>query len=229
MAAPTSTPISTTTRSSSRAHRGDAGGLPREDLDWASELGETLLADFEDEDAGGFFFTSHGHEQLIHRPKTGPDNATPSGNGVAAWALHRLALLTGDLRYAHAGGLTLALFWAQLERHPSGFGSLLAALEEHLEPPRTIIVSGASTGFAPWRELLDAAFAPATIALFIPAGTKGIPQVLAKPAGDTVNAWVCEGVTCLPPVASPPELRAALEMPKMPGPSTASSISRSRT
>jgi uncharacterized protein YyaL (SSP411 family) len=116
-----------------------------------------------------------------------------------------------------------------VDKHPSGFGSLLAALEEHLTPPRTIIVSGASTGFAPWHELLDGTFAPSTLTLFIPAGTKGLPPVLAKPAGDPVNAWVCEGVTCLPPVAAPSELRATLELPRMPGPSTASSISRSRS
>ena len=33
---------------------------------------------------GGFFFTSHDHEALIQRPKPGYDNATPSGNGMAA-------------------------------------------------------------------------------------------------------------------------------------------------
>ena len=77
-------------------------------------------------------------------------------------------------------------------------------------------MSGASTGFEPWRELLDGTFAPSTLTLFIPAGTRGVPPVLAKPAGDAVNAWVCEGVTCLPPVAVPSELRATLELPKMP-------------
>ncbi len=51
-------------------------------------------------EAGGFFFTGHDHEKLIHRRKPGHDNATPSGNGVAALALQRLTFLTGDERYA---------------------------------------------------------------------------------------------------------------------------------
>ena len=55
------------------------------------------LARFEDRDAGGFFFTAHDHEVLIHRPKTGHDNATPAGNGVAAFALQRLGHLLGWL------------------------------------------------------------------------------------------------------------------------------------
>jgi len=55
-----------------------------------------LLEQFEDKENGGFFFTSHDHERLIHRPKPGYDNATPSGNGIAAFALQRLHFLTAS-------------------------------------------------------------------------------------------------------------------------------------
>jgi len=66
------------------------------DLEWATKLGRVLLDEFHDPVQGGFFFTSHDHETLIHRPKPGPDNATPSGNAVAALALNRLSFLTRD-------------------------------------------------------------------------------------------------------------------------------------
>src|SRR5438876_1625697 len=59
------------------------------DLAFATELAETLLAEFEDAEAGGFFFTGKSHERLFHRPKPGHDQATPSGNAIAAWALAR--------------------------------------------------------------------------------------------------------------------------------------------
>ena len=108
------------------------------------------------------------------------------------------------------------LFWPQLERHPSSFGSLLAALEELLVPPRTVIVSGPASTLPEWRHLLDPAFAPTTMALFIPGGTSPLPAVLDKPAAAEAQAWVCEGLTCLPPIASPSQLRGALELPKMP-------------
>ena len=94
----------------------------------------------------------------------------------------------------------------------------LAPLGQQLEAPRTVIVTGARDAFGPWRRLLDAAYLPDTLALFIPAGTAGLPPVLAKPAGDAVNAWVCEGVTCLPPVGSPEQLRESLELPRIPAP-----------
>jgi cytochrome c551/c552 len=90
------------------------------DLAWAEEIGHVLLDQFYDAAEGGFFFTSHQHEQLIHRPKPGPDNATPSGNAVAAWALQRLAFLTGETRFSDAAAATIALFWPQLQRQPAG-------------------------------------------------------------------------------------------------------------
>ena len=186
------------------------------DLEWAEALGDALLEDFHDDAGGGFFFTAHGHERLIHRPKPGHDNATPSGNGVAAWALNRLSYLSGESRFRNAAEGTIALFWPALERSPAGFGSLLAALEESIRPPTTVIVNGPEASLGPWREALRREYLPSALVLF--TGTAGgMPPPLAKPAGPAVNAWVCEGVTCLAPVGEPGRLRESLNAPKMPG------------
>jgi uncharacterized protein YyaL (SSP411 family) len=187
-----------------------------EDFHWALELAEVLLGRFHDAEHGGFYFTAHDHERLIHRPKPGPDNATPSGNGVAALALLRLGHLTGDSRFLDAAAGTLALFRPQLERQPAAFGSLLAALDETLEPTRTIVVTGPGDAFGPWRELLDPAYRPGTLSIFLPAGIEGLTGILAKPRQDKVNAYVCQGVSCLAPIDSPEKLRLALELPTMP-------------
>jgi len=185
------------------------------DLDWAQELADALMERFHDAQAGGFFFTAHDHETLIHRPKPGPDNATPSGNAMAALGLNRLSFLTGDMRYSQAARGTLALFQQPLEAQPTAFGTMLAALEEQLEPPRTIIVSGARDALDPWREMLDPQLLPSTMVACIPAGTPGLPPVLAKGASDAVNAWVCEGVTCLSPLDTPEKLRETLKLPRI--------------
>src|SRR5262249_41450294 len=99
------------------------------DLAWATEVANVLMKEFHDDRAAASSSPPHGHEPLTHRPKPGPDNAPPSGNGVAAWALNRLSMLTGDTRAADAARGTLALFWPQILRQPGAFGSLLAALE----------------------------------------------------------------------------------------------------
>ena len=169
----------------------------QEDLAFAIELAETLLAKFEDREHGGFFFTAHDHEALIHRPKTGHDNATPAGNGVAAFALQRLGHLLGETRYLLAAEKTLQLFRSQLHRSPAGFGSLLHALEEALTPPDIIILRGPAQPMTKWRRALGAD--PRRLVLCLPNGTRGLPATLEKPESDRVNAWVCRGVTCLEP------------------------------
>jgi uncharacterized protein YyaL (SSP411 family) len=188
------------------------------DLAWAEELADVLMDDFQDTKDGGFFFTAHGHEKLIHRPKPGHDNATPSGNAVAALSLGRLAFITGEMRYRDAAERTLALYWPHLSRQPAGYSSMSALLEEVLTPPRTVIVRGPPGRFAPWREVFHGVSLPSTLVLFIPSGAGGLPPPLEKPASPEVNAWVCEGVTCLPPVGTPSALRDLLKIPTMPAP-----------
>ena len=180
-----------------------------EDLEFAESLAEVLLEQFEDREAGGFYFTARDHEQLIHRPKPGHDNAMASGNGMAAYALNRLAALTGEARYARAAERTLELFHPSMREHPSGYGMLLVALEEQLEPPATAILRGPTQALPPWSQAMAREYLPGTLVLAIPAGTPGLPPVLDKPASASVNAWLCRGVTCLPPMDGLDALRKA--------------------
>ena len=107
------------------------------DLEFARQLAEALLAQFEDTNNGGFFFTAHNHEALIQRPKTAHDNALPSGNGVAALALRRLGDLLCDGRYLGAAQRTLRAFAATLAQQPGGCAALVMALEAErsVNPP----------------------------------------------------------------------------------------------
>jgi hypothetical protein len=52
-------------------------------------------------------------------------------------------------------------------------------------------------------------YLPATMVLALPEGLRGLPPVLDKPAAAAVNAWLCRGVICLPPIASVDALRKA--------------------
>jgi len=117
-------------------------------------------ARFEDPQEGGFFFTSHDHEALFHRAKPVEDNATPGGNGVAAFALQRLAHLTGDRTYGGAAERTLNLFHRLSAPVPHAVPSLLGALEEHLTLPRFVVLRGPAALLAPWQRALAARFDP---------------------------------------------------------------------
>src|SRR5262245_18795594 len=183
-----------------------------EDLAFARELAEVLLVQFEDPAGGGFFFVSHDHEKLIHRDKPGHDNATPSGNGIAAFALQRLGHLVGEPRYLEAAERALKVFYPALEQHPSACVSLATALEEYLSPPKIVILRGERGGVAEWGRTLARRYRPATLVVAIPAGMAGLPPVLDKaaPARAGVNAWVCKGVSCLPAIGDLAALEGTL-------------------
>jgi len=90
-----------------------------------------------------------------------------------------------------------------MERHPMGYSTLLTALDEHLTPPRIVVLRGTTAALGAWQQALARAYQPSTLVLAIPAGATDLPAVLDKPVpGAGVNAWVCEGVTCGPPVSS---------------------------
>ncbi|WP_220636503.1 thioredoxin domain-containing protein [Georgfuchsia toluolica] len=180
------------------------------DLDFARELADALLERFEDRTEGGFFFTSHDHEQLISRPKPGHDNATPSGNGVAAHALQRLGHLLGEPRYLEAARRALDLFWPGIQAGPSGSSSLLAALEEALTPPRTIVLRGPEEALRDWRHRLSAMPLHDSLIVVLPNSLMQLPDALNKPRTDEVNVWVCEGVNCLSPITSFDVLQATI-------------------
>jgi uncharacterized protein YyaL (SSP411 family) len=181
-----------------------------DDLAFARALADAMLARFEDADAGGFFFTSHDHEQLIQRTKPAHDNATPAGNGVAALGLQRLGHLLGEHRYLDSAARTLRLFWPQLQSHPSAAATMLAALEEHLEPPASVVLRGPGLAMSEWQALLRARYRPNVITLAIPNGVEALPPTLAHPESEQVNAWICRGVNCLPPLEDPAQLGGML-------------------
>jgi hypothetical protein len=183
-----------------------------EDLAFACKLANVLLEQFEDADAGGFFFTARDHEQLVQRPKPPHDNATPSGNAVAAWGLGRLAAITGDERYARAAERTLELFYAQMRDYPAGFAAMAIALDEALQQPRTLILRGRGEALRAWQAELVQEFLPDLTVLALPDGTSGLGAVLDKPPRpEPVNAWLCRGVTCLAPMSDLVHLKKTLK------------------
>jgi len=183
-----------------------------EDLAFACKLADVLLDQFEDADAGGFFFTARDHEQLVQRPKPPHDNATPSGNALAAWGLGRLAAITGEERYARAAERTLELFYPQMRDYPAGFAAMAIALDEALQPPRTLILRGRGEALRAWQAELAREFLPDLTVLALPDGIPALGALLDKPARpEPVNAWLCRGVTCLAPMSDLVHLKKTLK------------------
>jgi len=180
------------------------------DMNFAVQLADALLARFEDTRNGGFFFTSHDHEALIQRNKIGHDNATPSGNGIAAQALLRLAALTGDARYTETAERCLKLFFPAMQKAASQFSSLCTALDELLQPPPVLVLCGAEKETAAWRAAVAKKYMPGLMTIVLPGDEPGLPPPLDKPRAAVTTAWLCRGTQCLPPITRLEELLAEL-------------------
>ncbi len=182
-----------------------------EDFAWARELADVLLDEFEDPADGGFFFTSHDHERLFHRTKPGHDNATPSGNGVAAQALIVLGHLCAVPRYVEAGERAVRLFSPALAQSPAGYASTLAALADLVTPPTFVLLAGRDEACAAWQRALEAQASTRRARLQRRGRGRCRPSSSrALAPADGARAWVCRGTQCLPPIDSLAGLEAAL-------------------
>ncbi len=116
---------------------------------WLKEalaLADRMIEEFWDNEGGGFFFTGKSHEELIVRSKDYFDNATPSGNSVAAMVLLRLAALTGRENYRNLATAVLREVGDQTRRYPSGFGYALSAADFLLSTPKEVAIVGQRCG-----------------------------------------------------------------------------------
>jgi uncharacterized protein YyaL (SSP411 family) len=171
------------------------------DLEFARQLTDVLLLQFQDAGAGGFFFTAADHEHLIHRSKTFSDDSTPSGNGVAASVLCRLGYLLGDLPYLDAAERTLRAGWLSLQQYPAAHMSLVNALEDYLAPAQILIIRGDAPQIEGWAARIGALYAPTRMIFAIPRDAADLPPALAaKHAAPGTVAYVCAGMTCSAPL-----------------------------
>jgi uncharacterized protein YyaL (SSP411 family) len=176
----------------------------------ALSLADVILERFGDTENGGFFDTSSEHETLITRPKDIFDNATPSGNAVAADVLLRLALLTDNDQYRQAAQGVLELLREPLARYPLGFARALNALDFFLGRPKEIAVVGTS-GASDTEALVGVVFEPFLPNKVVAGGGASIPLLAAREQRNgKATAYVCEHYVCQAPTSDPEELRALL-------------------
>ncbi len=184
-------------------------------LNWACVIADVILEQFEDPSLGGFYFTANDHEHLIQRPKTISDESTPSGNGIAAFALARLGYLLAEPKYIEAAERVIQFAAHAISQSPMGHTSLLHAFEEQLHPPQIVILCGEKSALASWYAACNHGYAPQRMVFSIDANAKDLPDALAeKKYKDTskegVTAYICQGMQCDAPVEHFSELQKIL-------------------
>ena len=165
----------------------------------AESLADLIIDTFWDSDNGGFYFTDIGHEALITRTKDYFDNATPSGNSVAADVLVRLGAQLGRNDLTEKAKRLFESTGALLAQYPSGFGRLLEAIDFYLGPSKEVAVVVAGKDADLFITAYRKRYLPRTV---IAAGGTGTVALLRdRPAiGGKSTAYVCENMTCQRPV-----------------------------
>jgi uncharacterized protein YyaL (SSP411 family) len=184
------------------------------DLEFARQLIDVLLSQFEDSAAGGFFFTANEHEKLIHRSKSYADDSVPAGNSIAISVLCRLGSLLGEMSYLNAAERALKAAWAASQEYPQAHMSLANGLEDFLGSMQILIVRGEPAAAASWAADLGSLYAPLRMIFAIPNDAPDLPPALAaKYASDATVAYLCSGMTCSAPLKSLPAARIACSAP----------------
>ncbi len=164
-------------------------------LDKAIQLADVMIHQFWDSENGGFFFTANDHDALIARTKEYFDNATPSGNSVAAELLVRLARLLGREDYREKSDQITRMVLDYIGKFPAGFGRMLAAVDFQVGPTREIALIGATESFLP---ALRKHYQPRRV--LARGGSERIALVQDRPMVDgKPTAYVCENFVCRQP------------------------------
>ncbi len=165
-------------------------------LEHAVQVADRMIDLFWDTEGGGFFFTAKDHESLITRTKDYFDNATPSGNSIAADVLLRMAALLDRPDYRDKAEQIFRTTFNLLREYASGFGRMLAAVDFYVGPSREVAIVGKPDEFL---SVLRRQYLPRTV---VAAGgdnrvalLRDRPMVDGKP-----TAYVCENFACKLPV-----------------------------
>ena len=188
------------------------------DSDWLREalaLNTVLTDRFEDPELGGYFTTANDHEKLLARLKAPHDGALPSGNGVQALNLLRLAELTGQGPLAKQAQRTILSVGGLVNRYPQGFSQLLLAVDYLAAGAREIVIAG-ETGSPPVAAMLKVVrgrlLPQRVVALAHPGADVELMPLLAErsaPQG-SARAYVCQNYACKQPVDTPEDLLVQL-------------------
>ena len=194
-------------------------GFDEKYIDAAVKLVDRMIQDFGDKEGGGFFYTAHDHEQLITRQKDLQDGSVPSGNGMAATVLVRLAKLCGRNDYLEAAEKTMRSSGQLLSKSPISATQMLLAYDLYLGPTYELAMVGSGSGDEAQQVLahLGQKFLPNRVlaARLDPSTTRSAhlePLFAGKETkGESVRLFVCENFACQAPVEGQAAIEAKID------------------
>ncbi len=184
---------------------GERGFLERA-LAWQ----RALDAHYADPDTAGYFWSADDADDLLLRPHSTSDDATPNPNAVAAGNLVRLAVLAGDDQWRAKADRLIESILSAAERNLFGHVALLNALDLRLRAAEIVVTGKDAERFA--GAALRLPFTGRIVlraksAADLPASHPTQEKIKAAPGS---AAFVCVGERCSMPVTSPDAIAGAV-------------------
>ena len=160
-------------------------------------------------DLGGYYFAADDTADLIVRPFSGQDDATPNANGVMVSNLMALYLWTGEERYRERAEAILRGFAAAMNENVFAHAGLLVATLDSYAPALIVLIVPEGGDAKALRRALAGVSLPGAVVQEVRAGE---PLPASSPAhGKTAiegkpTAYVCIGPQCSLPVTEPAAL-----------------------
>ena len=166
-------------------------------------------------DGGGYFLAADDTADLVVRPLSASDDATPNPNATMLQNLADLYALTGDIAYLNRADGLLGAFQGAVQTAAIAFTGLLSGTLT-LISPQHIVMAGdkASQDAMPWHRALAEVSVPNAIVQWV-ASSEAIPAA-SPAAGKTqvdgkITAYVCFGQHCSMPLTEPGQLKEKLK------------------
>jgi hypothetical protein len=178
-------------------------------IDLAREWVYVLDRHYWADDLGGYYFVADDTGDLIVRPLSGQDEATPNANAVMVSNLAALHLWTGEERYRQRAEAILRGFAGSIASNVLTHTGLLAAELDLLAPAQIVLIAAEGTDTLALRNALHGVSVPSAVIQGVRAGQE-LPA--SSPAHGKIaiegrpTAYVCIGPQCSLPVTEPVKL-----------------------
>lgn len=181
----------------------------------AIKLVYDMLTHFADTN-GGFFDTRDDQEKLLFRSKDLQDNATPSGNALAAIALLQASIYEGNAGWRRIAENMLEHTQEVAVRFPTAFAQWLSSIEYALIPIQEVVLVGdrLHPAMQAFGDVLWSKYRPFTLVAqsSFPPDPTAPPILQARPLQNGLpTAYLCQDFTCKQPVTLAEELKIQLD------------------
>jgi uncharacterized protein YyaL (SSP411 family) len=163
---------------------------------------------YADHDSGAYYLSADDAGDLVLRPHSTQDDATPNPNSIAAQNLVRLSVLAGDDRWRAGADRMIETILSASERSLFGHVALLNALDLRLRAAEIVLTgAGRFAQAALALPYLDRIVLRAPNTGDLPQSHPAHEKLKAAPAG---AAFVCVGERCSLPVTEPAQIAATV-------------------